>query len=103
MIFKYMRSANRPYSPINVFDNMHGAIPKGVLLRLMDKLVADGKLTLKLFGKAQVYWVAQVSDISDERPVLGGGWEERGVVAAWGACRARWREGGAVLPASLMA
>jgi hypothetical protein len=68
MIYKYMLSANRPYSPINVFDNLHGSIPKPALLRLMDKLVADGKLTMKLFNKSQVYWVAQSAfeDVSEE-------------------------------------
>lgn len=30
-----------------------------MLLRLMDKLVADGKLAMKAFGKAQVYWASQ--------------------------------------------
>ena len=34
----------------------------------MDKLVADGKLTMKLFNKSQVYWVAQSAfeDVSEE-------------------------------------
>mmetsp|Transcript_903 Transcript_903/g.953 ORF Transcript_903/g.953 Transcript_903/m.953 type:complete len:201 (-) Transcript_903:36-638(-) len=59
MIEEYMLKQNRPYSVINVCDNLHGKIKKAQVQKLMDNLSAEKKLTCKEFGKAKVYLVDQ--------------------------------------------
>ncbi|SCO69165.1 Tat binding protein 1(TBP-1)-interacting protein, putative [Plasmodium vivax] len=58
-IYKYMKQTNRPYSVINVYDNLHGTISKNVVQKLMDELSAEKKLQCKEYGKAKVYLVNQ--------------------------------------------
>jgi len=52
-----MKEKNRPYSLINIHDNLHGKIKKANLEKLLDKLSKgeDGELTCKEFGKAKIY------------------------------------------------
>jgi 26S proteasome regulatory subunit (ATPase 3-interacting protein) len=54
-----LESTNRPYSTINVFDNLHGAVKKASLQRVLDKLGADGEINEKSCGKSKVYWALQ--------------------------------------------
>lgn len=35
---RYMKEQNRPYSAQNVFDNLHGIVPKTQVQNLMEKL-----------------------------------------------------------------
>ncbi|KJP88250.1 hypothetical protein AK88_02031 [Plasmodium fragile] len=58
-IYKYMKQTNRPYSVINVYDNLHGTISKNVVQKLMDELSTEKKLQCKEYGKAKVYLVNQ--------------------------------------------
>eukprot|EP00434_Breviolum_minutum_P030260 symbB.v1.2.026766.t1/scaffold2699.1/size140064/1 len=50
-VLEYMRQQNRPYNSQNVFDNLHGAVPKASVQAIMESLVTDGKLLLKEYGK----------------------------------------------------
>ena len=50
-----MLAQNRPYSAQNVFDNLHGKVKKALVPKILDKLVADGKLQMKEYGKARIY------------------------------------------------
>ena len=50
---------NRPYSLINVFDNLRGRIKKKPLEKLLDELVHEGHLAGKLYGKAKIYFYNQ--------------------------------------------
>ena len=59
LIDDYMKEKNRPYSVINVFENLRGAVSKAETQRIMDALADKGTLTKKTFGKALVYWYAQ--------------------------------------------
>jgi 26S proteasome regulatory subunit (ATPase 3-interacting protein) len=59
VLLDYMRRGNRPYSALNVYDNLHGAVGKAVVPRILDKLAADGRLKSKTYGKAVVYWPDQ--------------------------------------------
>lgn len=36
---EYMKKANRPYSLINIFDNLHGKVKKIELQKKLDNLV----------------------------------------------------------------
>ena len=56
-----MKEKNRPYSVINVFENLRGAVTKTETQRIMDALADKGTLTKKAFGKALVYWYDQAS------------------------------------------
>ncbi len=40
-VLQYMIKQNRPYSVQNVFDNLHGDIPKAKLCLALDELVSD--------------------------------------------------------------
>jgi 26S proteasome regulatory subunit, ATPase 3, interacting protein len=66
-VLEYMNTQNRPYSLINVFDNLHGAVKKAALQRVLDKLEADAHLKAKVYGKAKIYWPdqAQYGEISE--------------------------------------
>lgn len=55
----YLNSTNRPYSTINVYDNLHGAVAKTALQRVLDKCAAEGKINMKVCGKSKVYWALQ--------------------------------------------
>lgn len=79
VVLEYMNTQNRPYSLINVFDNLHGAVKKAALGRVLDALAASGSLKEKAYGKAKIYWPdqAQYGEISDD--VVA---EMRGKVAA---------------------
>eukprot|EP01016_Furgasonia_blochmanni_P023213 TRINITY_DN25129_c0_g1_i1.p1 TRINITY_DN25129_c0_g1~~TRINITY_DN25129_c0_g1_i1.p1 ORF type:complete len:189 (+),score=54.80 TRINITY_DN25129_c0_g1_i1:63-629(+) len=58
-VFEYMTKANRPYSLINIHDNLHGQIKKGPLQKILDQLSSDGQLKMKEYGKAKVYLLNQ--------------------------------------------
>lgn len=57
----YMEKMNRPYSIINVFDNLHGEIKKAVLEEHLEKLVKMNFLTGKEYGKNKIYFLNQDS------------------------------------------
>ena len=56
---EYLRTQNRPYSIINVFDNLHGKVKKSDLQKALDNLAASGEIICKEFGKSQVYFYNQ--------------------------------------------
>lgn len=56
---EYLRAQNRPYSIINIFDNLHGKVKKSDLQRALDSLAASGEIICKEFGKSQVYFCNQ--------------------------------------------
>ena len=45
-----MKTQNRPYSLINIFDNLHGAIKKSQLTKILDALVEEGSLIMKEYS-----------------------------------------------------
>ena len=49
-VYDYMKSQNRPYSAINIFDNLHGAIKKSQLQKILDALVDEGSLIMKEYN-----------------------------------------------------
>ncbi|OQR88899.1 pairing protein 2 family protein [Thraustotheca clavata] len=58
-VAKYMRQTNRPYSVINVFDNLHRRIGKTMLTKILDVLVEKGELKSKVYGKSVIYYYNQ--------------------------------------------
>lgn len=44
MVIDYMTKTNRPYSLINIFDNLHKKISKKNLEKLLDTLTQNGDI-----------------------------------------------------------
>ena len=49
-VYNYMKTQNRPYSLVNIFDNLHGAIKKSQLGKILDALVEEGSLIMKEYN-----------------------------------------------------
>ena len=59
VIFEYFTSQNRPYSVVNLVDNLHKRVPRGLAERCCDILVSENQLKLKEYGKNKVYFLDQ--------------------------------------------
>lgn len=60
LILQYMMLQNRPYSAIQVFENLHQRISKPVVERTLNALCEDGgDLCVKEYGKAKIYFPDQ--------------------------------------------
>ncbi|KAH9091667.1 hypothetical protein Ae201684P_011211 [Aphanomyces euteiches] len=58
-VAKYLRQTNRPYSVLNVFENLHRRIGKTMLQKILDVLVEQGEINVKTYGKSQIYYYNQ--------------------------------------------
>ncbi|TMW61327.1 hypothetical protein Poli38472_012518 [Pythium oligandrum] len=58
-VLEYMRKMNRPYSMLNVFENLHRAIAKPALTKILDTLADKEELASKTYGKAKIYYMNQ--------------------------------------------
>jgi len=57
---EYMKKQNRPYSLINVFDNLRGAHPKPALQLSLERLSADGGFLVgKSYGAQKFFYCKQ--------------------------------------------
>lgn len=59
VVIKYLRDQNRPYSANDIFNNLHEEIKKPTVQKALDKLVEQGRITEKVYGKQKVYVVKQ--------------------------------------------
>ena len=50
IVFNYMLTQNRPYSVINIFDNLHGQVKKAQLIKVLDALTDEKKLICKEYN-----------------------------------------------------
>ena len=53
-----MIQQNRPYSAINIFDNLHGKIKKGQVIKILDELANESKLIRKEYNQ-KIYLASQ--------------------------------------------
>jgi len=58
-ILQYVVQQNRPYNAQNVFDNMHGVIPKSQVPIILDNLCSTGRLIAKEYGKNRIFLPVQ--------------------------------------------
>lgn len=59
-VLQLMQEKNRPYSVINIGDELHGEFPKSAIQKAVDALTSEGKITCKLFGKStKIYFASQ--------------------------------------------
>jgi 26S proteasome regulatory subunit (ATPase 3-interacting protein) len=50
IVLNYMLTQNRPYSVINIFDNLHGQVKKAQLIKILESLTEDKKLICKEYN-----------------------------------------------------
>ncbi|KAL4211963.1 PSMC3 interacting protein [Rhizopus azygosporus] len=65
-VLEYMKKVNRPYSATDVFNNLHSKYSKTHIIKALDKLVEEGKVMSKTYGKSVVYSIKQDVVESDE-------------------------------------
>ncbi|XP_076635330.1 homologous-pairing protein 2 homolog [Colletes latitarsis] len=63
-VYKYMKVQNRPYSVNDVVSNLHNEYGKVAVQKAIDRLVSEGKIFEKVYGKQKVYCVVQ--DLSQD-------------------------------------
>lgn len=63
LISAYLHLQNRPYSAIQVFDNLHKRVPKGTTEKVLQSLAdeTDSGVRCKEFGKLKVFWSEQAN------------------------------------------
>jgi hypothetical protein len=57
-VLDYMMAQNRPYSLINICDNLHGSIKKAQLQKILDSLTEEGELLCKEY-QSKIYLISQ--------------------------------------------
>lgn len=71
LILQYLKQQNRPYSAIQVFDNLHKRIAKATAERCLAVLSEnDGGLRCKEYGKAKIYFIDQKNMSSEFTQVM---------------------------------
>jgi len=67
-IFTYMKKQNRPYSALDIFNNLHKKIGKTAVVKSLELLSKQNKLLEKTYGKSKIYVVhqSQFSDVQDD-------------------------------------
>ncbi|XP_004345612.1 hypothetical protein CAOG_06022 [Capsaspora owczarzaki ATCC 30864] len=67
VILDYLNKQNRPYSAIDIFNNLHGAVGKTAVTKALASLTAGEKIIEKEYGKQHVYCPRQDQfEIPDE-------------------------------------
>lgn len=67
-ILKYLTDQNRPYSAVDILNNLHKEFGKTCITRVLEQLAASGKIKEKVYGKQKVYVVdqTQLADVDDK-------------------------------------
>ncbi|ESO06399.1 hypothetical protein HELRODRAFT_64425 [Helobdella robusta] len=66
-VLEYLNKQNRPYSAVDVQNNLHNVYGKTAVVKALESLAADGKIKSKVYNK-QVVFVAdqnQLEDVND--------------------------------------
>ncbi|GFT06153.1 homologous-pairing protein 2 homolog [Nephila pilipes] len=58
-ILDYLKDQNRPYSVIDIHNNLHKEHGKTAVMKALEILVNDGKVKEKTYGKQKIYFVDQ--------------------------------------------
>jgi len=59
LVLDYMTEQNRPYSAVQLFDNLHQRVKKAQVPKILEALAKEGKLKEFVFGKTKIYLVEQ--------------------------------------------
>nr|XP_033322994.1 homologous-pairing protein 2 homolog [Megalopta genalis]XP_033322995.1 homologous-pairing protein 2 homolog [Megalopta genalis]XP_033322996.1 homologous-pairing protein 2 homolog [Megalopta genalis] len=63
IVYNFMKVQNRPYSVNDIVSNLHNEYGKNSVQKAIDKLVAEGKIFEKVYGKQKVYCPVQDSNL----------------------------------------
>ncbi|XP_065644593.1 homologous-pairing protein 2 homolog [Hydra vulgaris] len=55
VILEYLQQQNRPYSAIDVFNNLHKELGKTVVVKTLETLAEEKKIIEKTYGKQKIY------------------------------------------------
>jgi len=58
-VLQYLNVQNRPYSAIDIFNNLHKAHGQTAVKKVLESLAADGKIVEKTYGKQKIYFADQ--------------------------------------------
>ena len=58
-VLKYLTNQNRPYSVIDLVNNLHNTIPKSKIEKVLEVLKEEGSIKEKLNGKQKAYVISQ--------------------------------------------
>jgi hypothetical protein len=63
LIAQYLHQQTRPYSAIQVFDNLHKRVPKGTVEKVLQLLATDetAEVRSKEYGKLKLFWSEQAN------------------------------------------
>lgn len=66
IVSRRVSQQNKPYSAVNIFDNLHKAVKRAHVNRVLDKLADQGHIKLKQYKKFKLYYAdqAQYGDIT---------------------------------------
>lgn len=67
-VLNYLNKQNRPYSAVDVFNNMHKEFGKTAVTKALDELAENGAIKKKMYGKQAVYVANQdqFPEVNDE-------------------------------------
>ena len=54
-VLQYLNAQNRPYSAIDIFNNLHKAHGQTAVKKVLESLAAEGKIVEKTYGKQKVW------------------------------------------------
>ncbi|XP_006814071.1 homologous-pairing protein 2 homolog [Saccoglossus kowalevskii] len=54
-VLNYLNQNNRPYSAVDIFNNLHKEYGKTAVVRSLEDLANNGKIREKVYGKQKVY------------------------------------------------
>lgn len=60
-VLTYLRTTNRPYSVIDIVNNLHGQVGKANVTKILQQHVESGQVQQKMYGKQTVFVANQVS------------------------------------------
>merc|ERR1711868_280875 len=67
-ILDYLTKQNRPYSAIDIFNNLHKEYGKTAVVRSLESMAEAGRIREKVYGKQKVYCAdqSQYPDVDNE-------------------------------------
>ncbi|KAL6624120.1 Tat binding protein 1-interacting [Neocallimastix sp. 'constans'] len=58
-VLNYLKKQNRPYSAVDIYNNLHGLVGKTLVQKILQKASEDNRIKEKVYGKQKVYVAIQ--------------------------------------------
>jgi 26S proteasome regulatory subunit (ATPase 3-interacting protein) len=62
MVLEYLQRTNRPFSAGDISSNLHNAVSKASVQKILQQLTENGQVVCKTYGKQSIYVIKQESD-----------------------------------------